>query len=297
LFKHFVVVGRTMASTSCLSVQQEPIASGVPVLGHGSTGSVVSAAHSAVASVKHVQLPLSSQVSVVSGLSGVPQVLDSVGDWKQETLDAHNKHRDAHGVPRLQWDASCESCARKQATYLARCGKPPRDFHGNNPNQGQNVYMSWASNGAPCVSPAEAVDEWYSEIKDYDFDRDALQNAPGHITGHFTQVVWKGTTKVGMAKASGNGRTWVVANYSPQGNVRMIGRPGWIKNNVPRPRQNSQPLANKSAGDSRSSWQSDSWQPPAGCGIRFSSHGKVEWDNHSMTKTNAQGQEYYLSIF
>jgi len=40
-----------------------------------------------------------------------------------------------------------------------------------------------------------------------------------NFIGHFTQVVWKGSTELGIGKASGrNGGTFVVANYNPPGN-------------------------------------------------------------------------------
>ena len=48
----------------------------------------------------------------------------------------------------------------------------------------------------------------------------------GKTIGHFTQVVWKGSTKFGIGKAYGtrnNGHwkcTWVVARYAAAGNVR-----------------------------------------------------------------------------
>lgn len=39
-------------------------------------------------------------------------------------------------------------------------------------------------------------------------------------TGHFTQVVWKGSKEIGVGRAtSSGGRTVVVANYRPPGNV------------------------------------------------------------------------------
>ena len=42
-------------------------------------------------------------------------------------------------------------------------------------------------------------------------------------TGHFTQVVWKGSKEIGVGKSFGrDGRVFVVCNYLPAGNV--IGR-------------------------------------------------------------------------
>ena len=57
-------------------------------------------------------------------------------------------------------------------------------------------------------------------------------------TGHFTQVVWKGSVKLGIGKATGkafhDGRnwfcTWAVGRYSPAGNVE-----GSYTNNVFKP--------------------------------------------------------------
>jgi hypothetical protein len=46
--------------------------------------------------------------------------------------------------------------------------------------------------------PNEAATQaWYDEIKDYDWENPGFSME----TGHFTQVVWKGTTKVGFGYA------------------------------------------------------------------------------------------------
>ena len=53
-------------------------------------------------------------------------------------------------------------------------------------------------------------------------------------TGHFTQVVWKGSKELGIARASDNkGRIYVVANYAPAGNfigdfAANVSRPNWV---------------------------------------------------------------------
>jgi len=58
----------------------------------------------------------------------------------------------------------------------------------------------------------------YHEIVNYNF------NIPGHThnTGHFTQIVWKDTKKlgIGIAFAREGRKMYVVAQYSPPGNDR-----------------------------------------------------------------------------
>ena len=60
----------------------------------------------------------------------------------------------------------------------------------------------------------------YNEIKDYDYNRGGYQSG----TGHFTQIIWKTTTKVGVGIAKRGNIVVVVARYTPQGN--FMGRFG-----------------------------------------------------------------------
>ena len=54
-----------------------------------------------------------------------------------------------------------------------------------------------------------------------------------YLTGHFTQVVWKGTSEVGFGKAKdAKGLVIVVASYRPPGNIA-----GQFKNNVLAPKK------------------------------------------------------------
>ena len=49
--------------------------------------------------------------------------------------------------------------------------------------------------------------------------------------GHFSQVIWKGTQKVGIGTAqSKSGNFFLVARYDPKGNVD-----GTFNDNVPKP--------------------------------------------------------------
>jgi hypothetical protein len=58
---------------------------------------------------------------------------------------------------------------------------------------------------------------WYEEESKYNY-RSAQFSTN---TGHFTQVVWAGSTQMGAGRAvSSSGAHFVVARYSPAGNVR-----------------------------------------------------------------------------
>ena len=78
----------------------------------------------------------------------------------------------------------------------------------------------------------------YSEKENWDYKtgdakQECKRNPYCHV-GHFTQVVWKGSVKLGIGKATGKVDdwfcTWVVGRYSPVGNVQ-----GQYRNNVLRP--------------------------------------------------------------
>merc|ERR1719228_1912768 len=62
---------------------------------------------------------------------------------------------------------------------------------------------------------------WYDEVKHYNYSHGGFSMA----TGHFTQVVWAGTTHVGMSAS--NCGNYIFANYLPPANM-----PGQFQNNV-----------------------------------------------------------------
>ena len=63
---------------------------------------------------------------------------------------------------------------------------------------------------------ADATRNWYDEIKKYNFNRPGFTSA----TGHFTQLVWKGSNRIGVgfALTSDQRTIYVVAQYAPPGN-------------------------------------------------------------------------------
>lgn len=141
-----------------------------------------------------------------------------LGNFKDVCLNAHNQYRAKHGAPPLKWSNECNAHAKKWASYLA---KNKKFEHSHAKGLGENLACFVRSGE---VTGNEAVDMWYDEIKDYNFSRATFASG----TGHFTQVVWRETTELGIAVAKGkNNYTVVVANYKPAGN--MMGK---FKENV-----------------------------------------------------------------
>ncbi|KAF3806039.1 Pathogenesis-related protein PR-1 type [Colletotrichum gloeosporioides] len=129
---------------------------------------------------------------------------------QQAALDAHNKARAEVGTPNLVWDETLAANAQEWATHLTSVGSLT---HSQVSDQGENLYMQ-SGGDSPNLN---AVNAFVSEKSEYNGETISSTNYMSF--GHYTQVVWKSTTKVGMATATdSSGATYVVARYSPPGN-------------------------------------------------------------------------------
>jgi len=59
------------------------------------------------------------------------------------------------------------------------------------------------------------VGMWYDELEKFNFRSGGFSMK----TGHFTQVVWRGTREVGCGKSQCNGLDVWICQYDPPGNV------------------------------------------------------------------------------
>jgi glioma pathogenesis-related protein 2 len=141
-----------------------------------------------------------------------------------------NQHRAKHGVPPVELDQELVTYAKARAEHIADKGALVHDGTGGH---GENLYSS--SSSEPVQAPASAAsDAWYGEIKFYDYDTFG-STEPKEKVGHFTQLVWKGSTKIGAGRVCGTeDNTWhdtyIAVNFSTAGNMA-----GAYKDNVPRP--------------------------------------------------------------
>ncbi|MCF8231911.1 MAG: hypothetical protein K9J27_06940 [Bacteroidales bacterium] len=135
-------------------------------------------------------------------------------------LDLHNQFRTGVGVDSLQWSNELAEYAREWAGVLAKeygCNIRHRPRHGKYTQQyGENIYIMWG--GEPEVK--DVLQSW-GEEKVY-YNGEPIGNIKSdHTTGHYTQIVWNETKRVGCArvKCNKNRGTYIwVCNYDPPGN-------------------------------------------------------------------------------
>ncbi|XP_076665297.1 uncharacterized protein LOC143367403 isoform X1 [Andrena cerasifolii] len=127
-------------------------------------------------------------------------------------LETHNFYRARHGVPPLRLSKQLCKTSQDWANILATRG---RLEHRANIDYGENLYCMWSSNPKSIVSGDEPVNEWYAEEAQHQYGKEPTTLK----TGHFTQVVWKDSTELGVGMARNrNGEVYVVCNYNPAGN-------------------------------------------------------------------------------
>ena len=136
-------------------------------------------------------------------------------DQAQEALDFHNKVRKDVGTAPLEWSEELAAFAQDWADQLAKrdCAFEHRPRTSGGKNYGENIY--WGS--ASTFTPLNASESWYSEIEKY--KHGPLNESNWYATGHYTQMVWYSTKKVGIGAATcSSGEIIIVANYDPPGN-------------------------------------------------------------------------------
>ena len=139
-------------------------------------------------------------------------------DFNARLLAAHNNERGRLGVPALEWDNSLAADARVWADELAATGRfehSPDDP--DRPLQGENL---WA--GTPrAFSPEAMVGLWRAEKSDYRPGIFPNNSRSGDVekVGHYTQLIWRESRRVGCATAVGRYEEFLVCRYSEAGNV------------------------------------------------------------------------------
>ena len=135
--------------------------------------------------------------------------------FNQTALTLHNQLRAKHHAPALVWD---NQLAKYAENHALTC----RFRHSHSP-YGENLAA-----GQKNIS--EAIYAWYDENKLYSYAQPGFAKS----TGHFTQMVWIASRKLGCGYAICDGKNgtpgkYYVCEYSPKGNVI---NEGYFESNV-----------------------------------------------------------------
>lgn len=123
--------------------------------------------------------------------------------FAKEILDAHNAKRALHSAGKLSWDSEVYKYAQNYADKFV-CESGLSNLVHSGGKYGECLAQGYNTGTA-------AVEGWYDEVKGYDY--------ASHDYNHFTQVVWKATTKLGCAYKDCSAGKYVICSYDPAGNM------------------------------------------------------------------------------
>jgi hypothetical protein len=145
--------------------------------------------------------------------------IDRESSFSSRVLATHNRERHVVGVPALAWDEALAASARRRAGGILRSGS---FGHAATEPSGQERLGEnlWAGT-AHAYSPEEMVGLWIEERADFKYGAfpDVSKSAKLERVGHYTQLIWRRTGRVGCAKASNGRDDFLVCRYSVSGNV------------------------------------------------------------------------------
>ncbi|KAH8148951.1 uncharacterized protein LAJ45_06925 [Morchella importuna] len=130
--------------------------------------------------------------------------------FQSELLAHHNHLRGEHTAGQLVWDPELARVAAEltntcvyEHSYAARNGGP----------YGENIALGYPTVRDTCYAWGEAERASYTPAE---YEHPSYNSR----MGHFTQIVWVGTQRVGCARKLCDGRWFVACEYSARGNIR-----------------------------------------------------------------------------
>jgi hypothetical protein len=137
-----------------------------------------------------------------------------------EMLAAHNAVRADVDVPPVTWDDRLAEDAQDYAAYMADTGRYQHSTfpRGRDPaGEGENMFRGTEGG----YSIADMIEFWVAERR-YFIDGampDISNSGRWQDAGHYSQMVWRATTRIGCGVATGRGYDYLVCRYSSPGNV------------------------------------------------------------------------------
>ncbi|EYB93269.1 hypothetical protein Y032_0184g986 [Ancylostoma ceylanicum] len=159
---------------------------------------------------------------------------DMSDEVRQKFLDIHNSYRSmvakgeakdpvsgkappAAKMRKMRYDCDIEASAMHHA-------KKCKFEHMQTEEVGENIWMTTERKADKLSVAEQASQNWFSELERYGVGNDTrltweLWNRPGTVIGHYTQMVWQNTYKLGCHVEWCESMTFAVCQYSPMGNI------------------------------------------------------------------------------
>jgi hypothetical protein len=146
-----------------------------------------------------------------------PATPQSLANLPSRLLALHNEERARIGAPPLVWDANLAVAAASYGPQLAARGKLAHSTAETRPGQGENLWMG--TRGAYAVE--EMVASWADEKGLFrpGIFPEISRNGKWSDVAHYTQMIWRGTTRMGCAIYRSREWDFLICRYSPPGNV------------------------------------------------------------------------------
>lgn len=163
-----------------------------------------------------------------------PAPLKDLSELAHRFLSEHNNIRRKMNLKELTWDSSLADYAQRWAEYLKKnnhCLMKHRSDANMREGKkfGENLAYNWTdapiAKGQFDSSPEAVVISFSKECQDYDYQSNSCK--ANKKCGHFTQVIWRDSLRVGCGmvicdgaendRGNGHAELWV-CNYDPRGN-------------------------------------------------------------------------------
>jgi len=135
-----------------------------------------------------------------------------MGDLDYRRIIGHvNYLRARHQAPAVQMDETLSQGARNWSRHLASVHQLQ---HSHNGHYGENLAYFGGHQADLTTLVLQSIDNWYNERTRYHGQGYSPQ------TGHFTQLVWSNTNRVGVGVARSGHNVYVTMRFVPPGNVQ-----------------------------------------------------------------------------
>jgi uncharacterized protein YkwD len=139
-----------------------------------------------------------------------------VPKFAEPILAVHNAERLEFGAPPLQWDPQLATAAAAYAQQLAD-GAP----YVHSPRTGREDQRENLSRGLRGARPEQMMRIWTNEKRYFHAGvfPDVSTTGDANDVLHYTQMIWRMTTRLGCGVANGKAGAFMVCRYSPPGNA------------------------------------------------------------------------------